>query len=343
MLGSMAMTLGMGLVAAAELHWTAPEGCPSQAAVAETLQALVGDDVLHVDVVADAQVHRRGDEWVLQLSLRAADRSVMRQMVADECRTLADAVALVVATFADPVSTSAHVNGRSRAAAAPREPDLRAVPPPPPRALRARADAVPLAPRPIVAGRRDPRGRPPDHWGLRLGATAGRATQADLDLGPHMVLSWQRGLARVAVGALALVPRREPVPRVDGARLQQWMLAGGLEGGVAMPLWRRVELLLALGLELGPVVARGQGIARPRTVVSPWLAALGTAQLCWRPTPRWGIWAGVVGVAGVLLPRFTVAGEGPLVAGPGGLRGTVGVEWRWGGITTSPRGGHEGR
>lgn len=332
MLGIMLVGLGTGLASPADVHWTAPAGCPTQASVSEQLQALVGDDVVRPDLVAHAQVRSRGDEWVLELSLHMATGSITRQMVADECQTLADAVALVVATFADPVAVSAHVEERSPSVPT-RIEAVRGGPAPLPSQLpERRAHGHSLGPRPTPL---DPHGPPPMGWGMRLGVVAGRATQADLDLGPYAELSWQRGSVRVAIDGLGLVPRRQPVPEHDGARLRQWMLAGGLQAGVVMPVARRMEMLLSLGIELGPIVARGEGIARPRTVVSPWLAALGTAQLVWRPTPRWGIWAGVVGVAGVLLPRFTVAGGGPLVAGPSGLRGIVGVERRWGGITNS--------
>ncbi len=107
------------------------------------------------------------------------------------------------------------------------------------------------------------------------------------------------------------------------------MAAARLRAGVVMPLAPWLELPLSVGAELGPVVARGEGIAEPRTVVSPWLAAVGSVHAVWRPTPRWGLWAGAEGVIGVLLPQFTVDGSAPLASGPGGLRALLGLEWRW--------------
>jgi hypothetical protein len=328
MLGLIGAALGAGLVAAAELHWTAPAGCPSEPVVRGRLQALLGDDVLRPDVVARAEVSRHEGGWILQLSLRTADRSSTQHMVSDECETLADAVALVVATFADPLTASARVVGRSPAVPERTEPVLEVVPSAPPPVASPRADGSPPALRRPLA---DPRGpRPPDRWGLRVGVVAGRATQPDLDVGPEVALSWQRGIVRLAIGALGLAPRRQAVRERDGVVLRQWMVAGGLQAGVVVPLTPWLELPLSVGVEVGPLVARGEGIDRPRTVASPWLAALGSAHFVWRPGPRWGIWVGVVGVAGVLLPQFTVAGAPPSIAGPGGLRGSLGVEWRWG-------------
>lgn len=338
MLAVMVPSLGGWLMAAAEVRWTAPAGCPTQVVVQERIEDLVGDGALRPDVVADARVRASEEGWALRLALRTADRTSTRHMAARECQTLADAVALVVATFVDPVQTDRRATGRMPAQpraipAPPARPAAPAKPAAPaglaapagptlrPRETRAEAEPTPEPPPPR------PTPRDPDLAGVRLAAIAGRATQHDLDLGPDVELSWQRGVVRLGLGALALVPRDRPV--TAGVTLRRWMLAGRLRAGVVMPLSPRVELPLSLGVEVGPVVARGRGVDRPQTVVSPWLAAVGSVQVVWRLRPRWGLWAGIDGIVGALLPRFTVDGAGPIASGPGGIRAALGVEWRW--------------
>lgn len=327
-LGVVAMAvLGARPTAAAELRWTAPAGCPSEAAVQQRLHELLGEEALRSDVTADGQVRREGERWVLELSLRDAARSSTRRMSARDCETLAQAAALVLATFVEPLAAATRVEQRARRVVVPTVPPQTRSSTPVSSAPPRVEGGSPGQP-PASADARGP--RPPDRFGLRLGAVVGRATQADVDLGPELTLSWQRGAARLAVGALALIPRRQPVPAPAGAELRQWLLAGGLRAGLVVPLAPRLWMPLSAGVELGPLVARGEGIARPRTAVAPWLAVVGSAHAVWRPQPRWGLWVGITGVAGVLLPQFTVAGSSPLVVGRGGLRGSVGGEWRWG-------------
>ncbi|MEM9453547.1 MAG: hypothetical protein AAGF11_05160 [Myxococcota bacterium] len=324
----MTPSLGAWLILAAEVRWTAPAGCPSEAAVRARLGELVGPDALHPDVVADARVQSSADGWVLSLDLRTGPRSSARRMVSDDCRTLADAVALVVATFVDPVVVSTQASRASPALPEPSpQPDLRESLPAASSGPSPAGASSPSVSSSSSSG--SPAPRAVDRWGWHVGVLAGRATLHDLDLGPDLALSWQRGAVRLALGALFLVPRDRPVSA--GVVLRQWMVAGRLRAGVVMPLSARVELPLSIGAELGPVVARGRGITTPRTVVSPWLAGLGSVHLLWRPRARWGLWVGVDGVMGVLLPQFTVGGVGPLRAGSGGVRASLGMAMALGG------------
>ncbi len=342
MLGTVALMAGGLATSAAEIRWTAPPACPSAATVQRRLAELAGDDPITNEVTAVATVQPHGHRWRLTLALRDGERASTRQMDADDCATLADAVALVVATFAQPIAVAATVEDRARSSAPSWEvqPATTEVPSPPANAPPSRGpEPQPSTSRATSAP--EPRSRPPAWWGLRAGAVAGRALQRDLDVGPELTVSWQRGLLRLAGQASFLVPRRSLVPDRNGVQLRQWSVAAGLRAGIAVPIARRLALPLSIGAETGPVVARGEGIARPRTAVSPWVAAVGSAQLVWRPTPHWGLWAGAAMVVGVVLPRFTVDEAGPLVAGPGGFRASVGLERRWGfGVTMKGAGGH---
>ncbi|MCH9685544.1 MAG: hypothetical protein K0V04_29205 [Deltaproteobacteria bacterium] len=328
MLGAVVVTVGGWMTLAADLRWTAPPACPTAAMVQERVVGLVGQDSIANDVTAVAIVRREGDGWSLQLTLRDGDRASQRSMQSGDCETLADAVALVVATFVEPVATTRIVEERTSV-----PPDVVASSPvvdrSPPPSPADRVDAGVVVP-PSADPSATPRARPDTWWGMRVGGAAGRALLSDLDVGPQLTVSWQRGLLRLAAQGLFLAPRRQRVPERQGLQLRQWAIVAGLRAGVALPLTRRLEMPLSLGVEAGPVIARGEGVVRPRTAVSPWAAAVGAAQLVWRPVPRWGLWAGAAVVVGVFLPRFTVDAAGPLVAGPGGFRANLGVEWRWG-------------
>lgn len=329
MLGPMMPLLGAWLLAGAEVRWTAPAECPTEQRVRDRIDDLAGEGALRPDMVADARVRASPSGWSLRLVLRTAGQSSARQMVSGDCETLADAVALVVATHVDPIPVDQWITRRESSASAPSRPEV-APRSPPELASESASDPPEAAASPAPSSGAPPEraaAREPDRMGVRVAVLAGRAVLDDLDLGPDVELSWQRGVVHLAFGALALVPRDRPV--FAGAFLRQWMIAGRLRAGVAMPLSSRVELPLSIGAEIGPVFARGRGVDRPRTAVSPWLAAVGSAHVVWRPRARWGLWIGVEGVLGILLPQFTVDGVGPVVAGPGGLRAMLGVQWRW--------------
>ncbi|MEM7153260.1 MAG: hypothetical protein AAF799_10495 [Myxococcota bacterium] len=321
------MTVPLGLLLlVSDIAWEAPPSCPSAAAVQQRLAKYVGDRTLPSDVSATATVRASETQWSLKLVLHAQEETRVRRMVSDDCETLADATALVVATFVDPLQVETTVGVVPSNEVGPAED---AVPSPTPA-----ADSETARTRePVIAEQgsdaRESSPAPETYYGLRAGALAGRATQAELDLGPELAFSWQRGVARLEVGVFALVPRLRPVPDRDAVTLRQWALGGRARVGLVMPLHRRLELPLSLGVELAPVVARGVGVAEPTTVSSPWVAASVSAHLVWRPAPPWGVWLGGEGLVGLARPQFTVDGAGPLATGAGGLRAMVGIERRW--------------
>ncbi len=315
---------------AAELHWSAPPGCPSQDEVRARLRRLLGPESVEAGVSADARVHAHDRRWSLHLTLRTAEHATQRRMSADDCRTLADAAALVVATFAEPLSIPTHL-GPPRAPSSSRqldEPTPDSLEPvlidPPPR------DETPAPPdAPTITGPNDP-GRPmrPRAWEGRWGVLAGRAAQPDLDLGLTATLARHWGAVHLVAGAVGMLPRSLPVPERDAVTLRRWMIAGRLMGGLTLPVTRRLEVPLALGLEVGPVVARGRGVDLPRTAISPWLAMVTSVHVVWQSESRWGLWAGAEGLMAMLRPQFTVDGALATTPGPSGLRALAGVHVR---------------
>ncbi|MEX1367571.1 MAG: hypothetical protein AB1Z98_30865, partial [Nannocystaceae bacterium] len=226
-------SLGGSLLAAAPLRWTAPASCPSSAAVHERIAVLVGDDALGQDVEVDARVEAGAEGWVLELAVRTSEGSSRRSMASRDCETLAEAVALVLATFADPFQTTARL--RREAVEMPRPPRPSSAPEVPDADATVLRTSTARSPAADGRRRRRPGPRGPGRWGLGLGIAAGRATQADLDLGPDLELSWQRGPLRLAVGALVLAPRTQPVEDRAGVALRTWVLAARVRAGIVMP------------------------------------------------------------------------------------------------------------
>ena len=157
----------------------------------------------------------------------------------------------------------------------------------------------------------------------------GVATLPGVDLGPQLVLGWRRGPFALEASALALLPRRHVFDERPELQLRLWMVGGDLCANLVMPVSERLELPIGVGLEAGSIIARGQGVSRPRTARQPWVAARGVVHLVWRPDPRWGLWVGATVVLGVVRPSFTLSDQGPFEVSPGGLRGMMGVQWRW--------------
>lgn len=357
---SMAVALGLAITALygappgdPSLRWDAPPSCPSASGFEQRVRSLSGGDALPAEISVYARVRGVERGFDLELVLHTPAGSSTRRADARDCEALADAAALIVATFLEPRT----VVGSLDAGPEPAGPDLdralgsdalaRPERAPPDRAPgsnalvgpeRAPSDRAPPERAPSVPGTETepmaerpppPRRRAPDHLGIRLAGVAGVATLPGVDLGPQLVLGWRRGLFALEASALALLPRRHGFDERPELQLRLWMVGGDLCANLVMPVSERVELPIGVGLEAGPVIARGQGVARPRTARQPWVAARGVVHLVWRPDPRWGLWVGATVVLGVVRPSFTLSDQGPFAVSPGGLRGMMGVQWRW--------------
>lgn len=309
------------------IRWDAPSSCPS----VEAFEARIPDPSAErwADVSAHVRVSEpRGGGYGLEITLRTAAGYSTRQAQAQDCEVLADAAALILLTFVEPIAVVEILDAAPVVLPTPtdaRRPGASEPTSPPPRPVR-RGTAVvePVAPPPSPRARTEP-----DRFGVRAGAALGQATLPGLDVGPTLALGWQRGLLRLDAMALALLPRRRTFEERPEVGLRLWMTGGALSGGLTMPISDHLELPLGVGVEVATVVATGRGVSRPRTIVRPWVAAFGAAHLVWRPTPRWGLWLGVASVVGLARPSFTVSDQGPVAVGAGGFRGMLSVEWAW--------------
>jgi hypothetical protein len=76
--------------------------CSTGAQVQEQVEHLLGRSTATLDWRADARIARKGERWVLQLNLQQRGRSATRTLQADDCVTLSDAAAWLIAVAIDP-------------------------------------------------------------------------------------------------------------------------------------------------------------------------------------------------------------------------------------------------
>ncbi len=301
-----------------EIRWEAPPSCPTPGRFAERVDALREPDTRWAEVSAHARVHARSSGgFDLELRLRSAVGTSTRHVYAADCEILADATALILASFVEPVDTVQRIDERPRPR--PARPPARSHPPQIPEPAAPSPSTRPPTPPPP----------PPDEFEIGVGGLVGRAALPSVDLGPMLNFGWERGLMRLDATAMALLPQRRPFEPRPEVVLRLWAAGGGLATSLSLPVSAHLDLAMGLGLEIAATVARGEGISRPRTIVRPWVAPLGTVRLLWRPHPHWCVWLGAAAVVAAVRPTFTVADQGPAPLGPGGLRGMGGIQWRW--------------
>jgi hypothetical protein len=101
-----------------ELRWQAPDACPDRAEVQSRVEHLLERGAATSDWLADARVARKGQRWILKLNLQHAGRRATRTLQADDCVTLSDAAAWLIAVAIDPsVSAPAAASVSVQAAA----------------------------------------------------------------------------------------------------------------------------------------------------------------------------------------------------------------------------------
>lgn len=326
-----------------ELGWDAPRSCPDSAFVHARLEQLLPGMSPEIGgkVRIDARVTRRSDdEYRLSLTVRDGGGTRTREASARDCELLAEATALIAATFVGPLGVSARVG--ADAPSAPTAPGRSSggivapsIPEPPAGPLPSEREALdtdpsPTEPRPHPAGsdRAPAPSRRADHAGLRLSAVVGRGVQPDLDVGPSLTGAWSRGPLRLEAALTALVPRTRAHSSLAGVALRQSLYALTIRACriSSGPRWM---LAMCGGTEIGAVVATGQGVTRPRTAASPWGAFVLGFQAAWRLSPRWSLWVGPEGLVAYAVSAFTVGDSTAQPVGRGGIRAHLGVELRF--------------
>ncbi len=102
----------------ASFDWEAPEGCPSERSVRDSIRTLVRSSAMPVRARA---VATGGPPWTARIRIEQGDERGDRTLEASSCEALAQAVALVVALAIDRAE-AAPVDGTPPAAPAPKSP-----------------------------------------------------------------------------------------------------------------------------------------------------------------------------------------------------------------------------
>src|SRR5688572_28033116 len=84
----------------------APLSCPSPSVVETRIAELTATSDVE-DIAVEATVRERGGTFVVSIVVEVDERRFARELEAQRCEALAEAVALVVATTADPLASAA--------------------------------------------------------------------------------------------------------------------------------------------------------------------------------------------------------------------------------------------
>jgi len=291
---------------AIELSWQAPDGCPDEAQVrAEAARALGTAPATSSPLVAEAQVERSGEGYVLHLRTRFEGKLGERRLEARDCHALMQSVTLVLGVLlgAEPSPEPAPA------------PALDPVPAPAP------APAPVPVPAPDEPTTAEPPRRPRP-FALLLGAGL------QLALMPEPAFLGLFG-AELRLGALALgaqVQGSQPTEQQPATGVATRM--AGL-GGALLACYRWPVTSMALGLCAGAraaaLRARGEGPAiDPSAAVAPWYALFAGADLTWPRDAVLGLRLWADAAVSLARPRFVVQGVGevhrvPPVVGQLGL------------------------
>jgi hypothetical protein len=288
------------------LRWNAPPGCPDRDHVARVVTRRLGRAPSPLDVAAEASIADEGAAGHrLHLHTDVGGRTDDRELVAHDCRALADAAALLIALSADPVAVAQHIEAAAEPAPGPLPAPTSVVPEPSPPAT-ADIDDAPSLRAPVVDREAAPRPR------ARLGATAWAAGGIELGVLPGVggaatvgvALTWPR--ARLELDGRWIGMRRASTDVGSvGVQLGAIAVRGCARVGSA-----RVEVPLCGGAEGGAMRGDGDGARIVRVGHGGWIAALVATGVHGWVLPRLAVLARVELAVAAWRPEFQLTGPG---------------------------------
>jgi hypothetical protein len=305
------------LLQAGRVSWTAPSSCPPEAAVEARVAELTSTADAD-EIVADAIVRVRDGKFVVELAVQVDERRFMRELEAQRCEALAEAVALVIATAADPLASAAALREPAATARAP------TIPPP---AATAEDPVVVASTTSEPAPARDARSRP----AIRLVLGTGVGVEAGAMPGPTGSVSGFMGLERdrlrVEVGGTYFIRRPASLDAGRGATVG--LGTGTLRGCGRLGATRL--FVLCLGAEGGAMRGDAFGIRDGRTRTEPWAAAIGSAGVHGAVSRRVRLFARAEVAVALVQPRFELRPRGQDIVvvhdpGPVSARVAAGIE-----------------
>lgn len=304
------------------LAWDAPAGCPSQAAVLQGVERIVGRPLNELAVPwmsAQGAVVRQQEGWLLQVIVVGADGTRnTRLLAAASCTEAAEAASVVLATSlasAQPNATASQAPlSNSNASLAPPDTSFEHEPAPPksppavpasspapaarvaPPPLPARVSVVPVAPPPFAPVASEPVDQ------LARGAEESKGFAASLGarLGADTSLLGQPAAIAGLVGGVELRPARvrawlSATNSVDhaltgtegGANIA--LYAGGLDGCASLA-GDTLQLEGCAGGQVGVLRADGYGGAGTHVAAVFWSAGQASGLLRWRRGTLGSFW-----------------------------------------------------
>ncbi|MCA9705754.1 MAG: hypothetical protein KDK70_07895 [Myxococcales bacterium] len=326
------------------LDWSAPPSCPAADELRRGIERRLGRSLIAHDGAVEARVETKGEGYRLVLRTAAEGVQEERTLEADDCRTLVDATALIVAATIDPVAVAEASAPRAEplvvpTPSRPTAPSTRPAVPstrpavpstrsaaPSPRPASSSSSPSPSSsssssssPSPSSAPRSPPSAelssaplprripRPLGVLRAGLGGGVGAVPRGTGVAALAAGLRWTS--ARLEIEGTYWIPRRS-VP-VEGSRVRVQLGTAALRGCglVGRP---PLEVPLCSGLQLGGLRGNGIDALRARPAQGLWLALEAGAGLARRLGPRWSLAGGVTAALPLVTPAFELAGARPV-------------------------------
>lgn len=320
------------------LTWQAPESCPERAVLTGRVEAFLGQSLevrraqqLKIDAIVQEDA---AAGFVATVSVTTTEASYERRLDHQDCASLTEAAALVIALAIDPERVRAHQTeaapnddadtplaapaAPAPPVAAPPVPTVAANSPAPvtPPAQPSAAPSATTAPNPVVIDA-----------GVRALLDVGTLPRAGLGIGGIFAVGV--GRLRVELTGTYWFPVEESVPGHAPAAVKVQLATGGLRGCY---VWAPSDWALSAcaGAELGDYRGRGFNVDDPATSHQLWSAASADLRLSRALTPWFGVFGGIEPGLAITRPRFGVTqGEETVEVtqpGPVFLRTYIGAE-----------------
>jgi hypothetical protein len=333
-IGLVLVVVSAPLQAPATVVWEQGSACADAVAFDDALTRRLGTKAEGREwVEVDARVSAiAGESGVrVQVQLRTAHGETTREMAADSCTELIDALALLVAMHVDPLldptgPEAVIVEAELEAELpepTPSEPPPREPTPPEPTPVKVEPEPLPIveAARP----RSKPRPRPRGLARIDVGAGAGPLPRFGPVVGLAVGVLWLP--LRAEVRARYLARQRFEQDAGRGALLQAWTVGPRIcgEPGIA-----KLTFPICLGLDAGAMHGEGRGVARQSTGTRAMIVLPASVGLAVQVHRVIALTVEAEAGATLLRPRFVIANLGTLYETPAWLfRAALGLEVRF--------------
>lgn len=290
------------------IQWSAPAGCPDAVALRAGVERRLGRSLLEGEVTVEARVQASGEgHHRLELRTRASGVIDTRSFDADDCTSLVDAAALVVALAVDPLAVAARAVHTEAGAA-----DELGDPVAPAVTTSARVRAEDRGTSPVVGRGASGVTRTVDRrpaalfriaGGVGLGAVPRVSGAVSLAAG----LRWHRG--RLELEGSYWIPRTTERLAGSAVRVQLGTVA---VRGCGQLVRERFDAVLCAGPQLGGMRGDGKDARNARTAAGVWFGLGAGVALSWWFRPRWALAGGLDVAVPVVHPAFRLAGATPV-------------------------------